>query len=105
MEELILREGAELLWSVDPDDGYRALDLENHLIDWLGRLVHRDGKSKSGREYIKDFYQKCMTCLSYVFASICCGDIIKPRARFACLVRREGPSGEVAEVKKSTSRV
>lgn len=46
-----------------------------------------------------------MTCLKYVVASICCDDIIKPRARFACLVRREGSSGEVAEVKKSTSRV
>lgn len=53
MEELILREGAKLLWSVDSDDGYRALDLEDHLIDWLGRLVHRDGKSKSGKEYKK----------------------------------------------------
>lgn len=104
MEELILCESAELLRSVDPDDGYRALDLEDHLIDWLGRLVHRDGKSKSGKG-IKDFYQKCMTCLSYVVASIFYDDIIKPRARFACLVRRERSSGEVAEVKKSTSRV
>lgn len=105
MEKLILCESAELLRSVDPDDGYRALDLEDHLLDWLGRLVHRDGKSKSGKEYKKDFYQKCMTCLKYVVASICCDDIIKPRARFACLVRREESSGEVAEVKKSTSRV
>jgi len=105
VEELILCEGAELLRSVDSDDGYRALDLENHLIDWLGRLVHRDGKSKFGKEYIKDFYQKCMTCLSYVVAGIFYDDIIKPRARFACLVRREGSSGEVAEVKMSTSRV
>lgn len=46
-----------------------------------------------------------MTCLKYVVASIFCDDIIKPRARFACLVRREAWSGEVAEVKKSTSRV
>lgn len=103
MEELILREGAELLWSVDPDNRYRALDLEDNLIDWLGRLVHRDGKSKFGKEY-KRIYRKCMTCLRYVVASICCDDIIKPRARFACLVRREA-SGEVAEVNKSTSRV
>lgn len=51
MEKLILCESAELLRSVDSDDGYRALDLENHLIDWLGCLVHRDGKSKSGKEY------------------------------------------------------
>lgn len=105
MEELILCESAELLRSVDSDDGYRALDLENHLIDWLGCLVHRDGKSKSGKEYIKEFYRKCMTCLRYVVASICCDDIIKPRARFACLERREASSGDVAEVKKSTSRV
>lgn len=105
MEELILCESAELLRSVDPDNGYRALNLEDHLIDWLGRLVHRDGKSKSGKEYIKDFYRRFMTCLRYVVASICCDDIIKPRARFACLVRREGSSGEVAEVKMSTSRV
>lgn len=49
-----------------------------------------------------------MTCLSYVVASICCDDIDKPRARFACLVRREvreAWSGDVAEVKMSTSRV
>lgn len=46
-----------------------------------------------------------MTCLRYVVASNCCNDIIKPRARFACLVRREARSGEVAEVKKSTSSV
>lgn len=46
-----------------------------------------------------------MTCLKYVVASIFCDDIIKPRARFACLVRREASSGDVAEVKMSTSRV
>lgn len=105
MEELILREGAELLWSVDPDDGYRALNLEDHLIDWLGRLVHRDGKSKSGKEYIRLLSEMYDLPYRYVVASICCDDIIKPRARFACLVRREGSSGEVAEVKMSTSRV